>query len=180
VESGAAGCLPAAQRHHQRARTTSPGTRGALDARVSSAHQHDDLTHTRHLPCVPECAAARGYPVVARDGARPTLQHMLPDARGGVRGGNERGRLSRMGFSSITTRLEHQGRQGGAGFQEGGADWVAALVATRTSRWPRLARGGGRPPVVRHPSRRGGRGVLSKRRPQRQYAPHPTCLQGRA
>jgi predicted site-specific integrase-resolvase len=63
----------------------------ALDARVSSAEQKDDVTRlTRQMQRLRDAAAARGYPVVAEvreiasglTDERPKLTQMLTDARG--------------------------------------------------------------------------------------------------
>jgi len=94
-----------------------------------------------------DCAAARGYLVVAevseiasglRD-ERPKLKKLLTDARRGVLVGEQRDRLTRFGYSSITTLLEHQGRRVEVIFPtETGDDLVDDFVAVSTSMAARL------------------------------------------
>src|SRR5260221_7785303 len=89
----------------------------ALYARVCSVDQKDDAV--RQMQRLRDYAAARGYPVVAEvleiasglNDARPKLTKLLTDRRVGVLVVEHRDRLTRFGYSYITTLLELQGRR---------------------------------------------------------------------
>ena len=86
----------------------------ALSARVSSAEQQDDVT--RQLQRLRDDAAARGYRVVADvseiasslNDERPKRKQLLTAARVGVLVVEHTDRLTRLGYSSIVTLLEHE------------------------------------------------------------------------
>src|SRR6266851_5268424 len=92
-------------------------TGAALDARVSSAEQNDDVT--RQMQRLRDYAAARGYQVVAEvteiasglNDERPKLTKLLTDARVGVMVVEHRDRLTRFGTGYIAALLEHDGRR---------------------------------------------------------------------
>jgi predicted site-specific integrase-resolvase len=88
-----------------------------LYARVSSVDQKDAAV--RQMQHLRDYAAARGYVVVAEvseiasgvNDERPKLKKLLTDRRVGVLVVEHRDRLTRFGYSYITTLLELQGRR---------------------------------------------------------------------
>jgi len=120
-------------------------TGAALDARVSSAEQKDDVT--RQLQRLRDYAAARGYQVVAEvsevasglNDERPKLKKLLTDTRVGVLVVEHKNRLTRFGYGYITTLLEHEGRRVEAIYpSDTSDDLVDDLVAVSTSMAVRL------------------------------------------
>jgi putative resolvase len=117
----------------------------ALYARVSSAEQKEDLTRQRQR--LREYAAARGYQVVSEvteiasglTDEGPKLKQLLTDPRVGVIVVEQRDRLTRFGYGSIATLLEHQGRRVEAIFpNDTGNELVDDFVAIITSLAARL------------------------------------------
>jgi putative resolvase len=99
-------------------RETKPSATGvALYARDSSADHQAAVA--RQLQRLRDYAAARGYHVVAEvteiasglNDERPKLKQLLTDQRVGVIVVEQRDRLTRFGYGSIATLLEHQGRR---------------------------------------------------------------------
>jgi predicted site-specific integrase-resolvase len=122
-------------------------TGAALDARVSSADQKDDVT--RQMQRLRDDAAARGYPVVAEvteiasglNDERPKLKKLLTDARVGVLVVEHQDRLTRFGYGYIATLLDAHGRRVEAVFpSDPGNDLVDDCVAVITSMAARIDR----------------------------------------
>jgi len=99
-------------------REPTPASTGvALDARVSSAEQNDDVT--LQMQRLRDDAAARGSQVVAEvtevasglHDERPKVKKLLTDARVGVIVVEHPDRLTRFGSGYSTTLLEHAGRR---------------------------------------------------------------------
>ncbi|HEV2460117.1 MAG TPA: recombinase family protein [Ktedonobacterales bacterium] len=99
----------------------------ALYARVSSADQNGDVA--RQLHRLRHYAATRGYQVVAE----------VTDPRVGVLVVEHKDRLTRFGYSYITTLLEQQGRRVEAAFPtDTGDELVDDFVAVITSMAARI------------------------------------------
>ncbi|HEV2459165.1 MAG TPA: IS607 family transposase [Ktedonobacterales bacterium] len=117
----------------------------ALYARVSSADQKDDAA--RQMQRLREYAAARGYQVIAEvteiasglNVERPKLKKLLADRRVGTLVVEHKDRLTRFGYSYITTLLEQQGRRVEAVFPtDTGDGLVDDFVAVITSMAARI------------------------------------------
>src|SRR5258708_33798144 len=118
---------------------THAATGVARDARVSSGEQDDDVT--RQMARVRDDAAARSDQVVAEvtevasglHEERPKLTQLLTDARVGVLVVEHKDRLTRFGYSHMTTLLEHEGQRVEADFPtDTGDDLVDDFVAVMT------------------------------------------------